>query len=284
MRPRARISAGLGAVLTHGALMALVALFLLPFLWMALTSVTPAAEFFNPHRLLPSRFAGAEHYLRALNTVPLLRFMLNGVVVCGAILALQLLFCLPCAYALAKLPFRGRDALFTCVLLALVVPTQVPAIPLYLAFAGLGLLDSYAALILPFAASAFGIFLFRQFFRAIPDETLHAARLDGCGEFGLVWRIMLPQAWPAVGAFSIISVVAHWNDLYWPMIVIITPERAPPPLGVMYFRTAELAAAEYGALLAGAAMITAPLLVAFLFASRLFLRGVAMSSPAAPRL
>lgn len=282
---RRRAAAALArAALSHASLMVGAALFLLPFLWMLLTSVTPTAEFFDPHRLLPSHFAGAEHYRRALNDVPLLRFMLNGVIVCGAILALQLLVCVPCAYALAKLPFRGRDALFTGVLLALVVPTQVPAIPLYLAFAQVGLLDSYAALILPFAASAFGIFLFRQVFRAIPDETLHAARLDGCGEFALVWRILLPQAWPAVGAFAIISVVAHWNDLYWPMIVIITPERAPPPLGVMYFRTAELAATEYGALLAGAAMITAPLMIAFLFAGRLFLRGVAMTNPGTPQL
>ena len=186
---------------------------------------------------------------------------------------------LPCAYALAKLRFRGRRVLFALVLAALAVPAQVPAIPLYLAFAGAQLLDSYAALILPFATSAFGIFLFRQAIRAIPDETLHAARLDGCGEFALVWRMVLPQTWPNVGAFAVISVVAHWNDLYWPMIVIVSPELAPPPLGVMFFRTAELASTEYGALLAGGVMITAPLMLAFAVAGRLFLRGVAMTGP-----
>lgn len=272
------------AVLAHLFLLGAAALFLWPFFWMLLTSFKPAAEFFDPTRLFPSRFAGAEHYRRALTDVPLLRFMLNGVIVCGAILLLQLLTCLPCAYALAKLRFRGRDALFALVLAALVVPAQVPAIPLYLAFAQAHLLDSYVALVVPFATSAFGIFLFRQFFRSLPDETLQAARLDGCGEFGLVWRILLPQAWPAVGAFSIISVVAHWNDLYWPLIVIITPELAPPPLGVMYFRTAELPATEYGALLAGGTMITAPLLIAFALTGRLFLRGVAMTGPGQPRL
>ena len=239
------------AVLTHVFLLAAAAVFLLPFVWMLLTSVKPAAEFFDPHRLLPSHFTGFEHYRRAL----------------------------PCGYALAKLRFRGREALFALVLAALAVPAQVPAIPLYLAFASAHLLDSYAALILPFATSAFGIFLFRQAFRAIPDETLQAARLDGCGEFALVWRILVPQAWPSVGAFAVISVVAHWNDLYWPMIVIVSPDLAPPPLGVMFFRTAELASTEYGALLAGGVMITAPLLLAFACTGRLFLRGVAMTGP-----
>ncbi len=267
------------AILAHAVLIAAAAVFLLPFFWMLLTSVKPTAEFFDPRRLLPSHFAGLEHYRRALTDVPLLRFMVNGVVVCGAILALQLATALPCAYALAKLRFRGRQALFALVLAALAVPAQVPAIPLYLAFAHLHLLDSYAALILPFATSAFGIFLFRQTILAIPDETLHAARLDGCGEFALVWRIVLPQAWPTVGAFAVISVVAHWNDLYWPMIVIVSPELAPPPLGVMFFRTAELASTEYGALLAGGVMITAPLMLAFACAGRVFLRGVAMTGP-----
>jgi multiple sugar transport system permease protein len=272
-----------GVILTHLFLLALAAVFLLPFAWMLLTSVKPAAEFFDPHRLLPSHFAGLEHYRRALTNVPLLRFLLNGVLVCTAILGLQLLTALPCAYALAKLRFRGHRILFALVLAALAVPVQVPAIPLYLAFARLHLLDSYAALILPFATSAFGIFLFRQAFRAMPDETLHAARLDGCGEFGIVWRILLPQAWPAIGAFAVISIVAHWNDLYWPMIVIVSPDLAPPPLGVMFFRSAELASTEYGALLAGGVMITAPLLIAIASASRVFLRGAALTGPGSSR-
>jgi multiple sugar transport system permease protein len=269
----------LPTVLAHTALMTGALLFIAPFVWMVLTSLTPTSAFLDIRRLVPSLAAGAEHYRRALTDVPLLRFMLNGVIVCGAILILQLLLCIPCAYALARLRFRGRVALLACVLGALAIPEQVPSIPIYIGLARFGLLDTYVALILPFVGSAFGIFLFRQFFRAVSEEVIQAARLDGCGELSIVWRILLPQAWPAVGAFAIISLVAHWNDLYWPLIVIVTPELATPPLGVMYFRSAELPDAEFGALLAGGTMITTPLMIAFLALRRLFVRGLGLTRP-----
>jgi len=269
----------IGSLMAHAVLLAGALLFMLPFMWMVLTSLKPASEFFDTQHILPTSLAGLEHYRRVLTDVPLLRFILNGVIVCGAILVLQLLVSLPCAYALAKLRFRGRGPLFAAILAAIVVPVQAPAIPLYVVFARVGLLDTYAALILPFVVSAFGIFLFCQVFRTFPDEILHAARLDGCNEWSIVWRILLPSSWPAIGAFAIISVIAHWNDLYWPLIVIITPDLATPPLGVMFFRSEELAATEYGALLAGGTMIIAPLLVAFLLARRTFLRGIGMTGP-----
>jgi multiple sugar transport system permease protein len=270
----------LGVLLAHALLLAGAAVFLLPFLWMVLTSFKPEVDFFDARlRLIPSAFVGFEHYRKALTDVPLLRFMLNGALVCGCIVCLQVLIGLPCGYALAKLHFPGRAGLFVCVMAGIVVPIQVPAIPLYLGFARVGLLDSYAALIVPYAVSAFGIFLFRQFFRTVPDEVIHAARLDGCNELSIVWRIMLPAAWPAVGAFAIISIVTHWNDLYWPLVAIITPDLAPPALGVMYFRSQEMATSEYGALLAGGTMITAPLIVAFLIARRGFMRGITMTGP-----
>ena len=269
----------IGTALSHAALMSGALVFIAPFIWMVLTSLTPSSAFLDLTRLVPSLSAGLDHYRRALTDVPLLRFMANGVFVCGAILILQLLVCIPSAYALAQLRFPGRTALLVCVLAALAIPEQVPAIPLYIGFAKARLLDTYGALILPFIGSAFGIFLFRQFFRSVPGEMLQAARLDGCGELSIVWRILLPQAWPAVGAFAIISLVAHWNDLYWPLIVIVTPELATPPLGVMFFRSAELPDAEFGALLAGGTMITAPLLIAFLFARRLFMRGIGLAGP-----
>ena len=106
------------------------------------------------------------------------------------------------------------------VLLGLCIPVQVPALPLYIALAKLGLLNTYFAIMLPFFLSVFAIFLFRQFFKSFPDDIIHAARLDGMSEFEIVWRIVVPSAWPAIAAFSVFSVVAHWNDLYWPLIVI----------------------------------------------------------------
>jgi len=164
--------------------------------------------------------------------------------------------------------------MFGAIMLGLLVPYHVPALPLYVGFSALGLLNTYAALILPFVISVFGIFLFRQFFKALPDELIHAARLDGMGEVSLVWRVILPNALPAATAFAIFSVVAHWNDLFWPLIVISGPDRATPALGVLYFRTEE-AGDDFGALMAASVVMTTPLVLAFLVAQRRFVEGIA---------
>ncbi len=264
-------------LLSHAALLAGAAVMLAPFAWMLLTSIRPAEEVFgavfNP---VPGRFAAPENYARAIVEGNLPRTMLNGAIVCLGILAAQLLFAIPAAYALAKLRFRGRALLFGLVLFGLCVPIQVPALPLYLALAQAGLLDTFFALMAPFFLTVFGMFLFRQFFRAYPEEVLDAARLDGMGEFEIVWRLATPAALPAIAAFSVFSVVAHWNDLYWPLIVVTSSELATPPLGILAFRDTE-SGGNYGALMAAAALVTAPLILAFLLARRAFLRGITMT-------
>lgn len=266
-----------GLALVHGALIAGAAFVLLPFIWMLLTSIKPASEIFDAaFRLWPTRLAATENYTFALTHAPLLRFMLNGLIVCGGILIVQLLVAIPCAYALAKIRFPGRSTLFTLILMGLCIPVQVPALPLYIGLAELGLLNTYFAMMVPFFLSVFAIFLFRQFFKGYPDEIIQAARLDGVSEFEIVWRIVAPSAWPAIAAFSVFSIVAHWNDLYWPMIVISETRLAPPPLGMMYFADAEVGS-NYGALTAGATIITAPLVLAFLIARRRFIEGITMT-------
>jgi multiple sugar transport system permease protein len=166
--------------------------------------------------------------------------------------------------------------LFALVLLGLCIPIQVPSLPLYMALAEMGMLNSYFSMMMPFFLSVFAIFLFRQFFKSYPDEIIQAARLDGVGEFEIVWRIVVPSAWPAIAAFSVFSVVAHWNDLYWPLIVISDTKLAPPPLGMMFFADSEVGS-NYGALSAGATIITAPLVIAFLIARRRFIAGITMT-------
>ncbi len=135
-----------------------------------------------------------------------------------------------------------------------------------------GLLDTYAALILPFTISVFGIFLMRQFFKTVPDDLIDAARLDGLSEFGIVWRIMVPTAMPALTAFGIFSVVAHWNDYFWPLIVVNTGALRRRRSVVAFFRNEE-AGTDYGPLMAGAIVIIAPLVIAFLLAQRRFIEG-----------
>lgn len=261
----------------HGVLIAGAAVILLPFVWMLLTSIRAPGEILtsglNP---IPRSFHAVENYSDALTAAPLARFMLNGVIVCLGILVVQLLVAIPAAYALAKLRFPGRAALFAFVIAGLSVPIQVPALPLYLSLAQTGLLDSYFALMLPFFLSVFAIFQFRQAFKTFPDEIIQAARVDGMGEGEILWRIVVPSAWPSITAFSIFSIVAHWNDLYWPMIVIQRVEYAPPPLGMLYFAGSE-AGTNYGSLMAGATLITAPLVVLYLFARRRFVQGITMT-------
>lgn len=253
-------------------------LMVLPFVLMISISLKPPGEIFAPEfRLIPDQWHVIQNYREAFAKQPLGRYLFNGLIVTACIFAAQALVALPCAYALAKLRWRGRETTFLFVLLALLVPPQVPAIPLYIGLWKLGLLDSYAALILPSTISVFGIFLMRQFFRTVPDDLISAARLDGLGEFAIVWRIMLPTALPALVAFGLLSLVWNWNEFFWPLLVVQTQTLATPPLGVVYFANAE-AGTNYGPLMAAATVITLPLALAFLLAQRWFIDGVTMTS------
>jgi multiple sugar transport system permease protein len=271
------IGSGIGIMTAHAVLIAGAIFILLPFVWMFTTAIRPQAELLaNPLNPIPQTFYGVQNFSQALATAPLLRFMWNGVIVCSGILVVQLLVAIPAAYALAKLPFPGRSGLFALVVAGLSIPIQVPALPLYLGLSSVGLLDTYFAMMLPFFISVFAIFLFRQVFKTFPDEIIQAARVDGMGEIEILWRIVVPAARPAILAFSIFSVVAHWNDLYWPMIVITRLENAPPPLGMLFFTGTE-SGASYGSLMAGATLITLPLVILFLFARRHFVQGITMT-------
>ncbi len=264
-------------ILRHLLLLAGAAFMLAPFVWMIATSIKPPAEIFLDHiRLWPQDPAILENYTAAFTKAPLVRFLINGLVVTAAIFTLQVIVALPCAYALAKLRFAGRQVLFMAILLCLLIPPHAISVPLFLLFHHLGILDSYAALIVPFTISVFGIFLMRQFFMTVPDDLVDAARMDGITEFGIVWRIMLPTAVPALTAFGIFSVVAHWNDYFWPLIVINSDHLLTPPLGVAVFRNQE-AGTDFGPLMAAATVIIAPLVVAFLFAQRRFIEGIALT-------
>jgi multiple sugar transport system permease protein len=278
MIARVRYRRFAGRAARHAVLMLTAAFALLPFVWMVSLSLKPPEEIFQPDfHLWPTAFHGIENYRAALTAAPMFRFLLNGLLVCAAIFALQLLVCIPCAYALAKLRFHGRDTFFSAVLVALLLPAQALAIPHFVLLHVFGLLDTYAALILPWVISTFGIFLLRQFFRSIPDEIIHAARLDGLGEFEIIWRIMIPMTVPALAAFGIFSVVAHWNDLFWPLISVRSAEISTPALGILLFRDDE-AGQFLGPLMAGAVIIVAPLLLAFLIAQRRFIDGLAVTT------
>lgn len=266
------------SILRHVALLVTAALIIAPFVWMVSLSIKPPGENFrSSFSFWPDQFYGIENYTKAITQAPLLRYMLNGLIVCVSILMLQIAVCAPAAYALAKLNFPGRNLLFALVLIALLLPHEVLALPLFILGYEIGILNTYAALISPYIVSPFGIFLFRQFFKTIPDDVVHAARLDGYSELGIVWKIMIPMAMPAILAFGIFSVVGHWNSLFWPLIAVRSEHLMPPPLGIMAFKNEE-AGNDYGPLMAASTLVVAPLIVAFLAAQKWFVDGLAAGS------
>ena len=267
----------LSILVRHALLILGAGIMLAPFVLMISISFKPPGEVFAPQfTLLPQQWYAVENYMAAFSRVPLARFILNGFLVTFCIFAMQALTALPMAYALAKLRFAGRETCFTLVVLALLIPPQVPAIPLYIAMWQLDLLNTYAGIILPSTISVFGIFMMRQFFRTVPNDLIAAARMDGLGEFAIVWRIMLPTAMPALTAFACLSFIWNWNEFFWPFLVVQDEALMTPPLGIAFFSNAE-AGTSFGPLMAAATAVTAPLVLAFLLAQRAFVEGVTMT-------
>ena len=259
-------------VLSFGALV-----FLAPYIFMISTAGKAQSDIFTSSlSLVPETWHFAENFAKAWSRVSMPTLLFNGVLVCLLILLFQVVVAIPCAYAMAKLKFRAARVMMVLVMLGLLVPIHATALPLYVAFDRVGALNSYVALVAPFTISVFGIYLFLQFFRSMPDDLIHAARLDGMSEIGIIARLIVPNAWPAITAFAIFSVVAHWNDLYWPLIVVSNQAYATPPLGLLYFRAAE-AGDDYGALMAATLIITFPLVAAFLLAQKRFVEGITMT-------
>lgn len=289
---------GFGEAFKHAVLIIAAIVVILPFYVMASYSLKSPSEieanrggFFGNQAIMQDHNCVAlkgdvkECYMRpivfnytsAFKKAPLLRYLFNGIFVTATIFLLQVVIALPCAYALAKLKFWGRDLVFTLVLLCLLIPVHAIALPLYIMLAKLGLTNSYAALIIPWTISVFGIFLMRQFFMTVPDDLIDAARMDGMTEFSIIWRVMLPTAVPALMAFAIFSVVAHWNDYFWPRVVI-TGDRDlfTPPLGLREFK-GDADGSAYGPLMATALIIVSPLIIGFLLAQRKFIEGITLS-------
>ncbi len=252
-------------------------IFLAPYIFMISTAGKAQSDIFSSSlSLVPQHWSYVANFTKALTRVSMTTLLWNGVVVCVLIFVFQVIIAIPCAYAMAKLKFRAARLMMVLVMLGLLVPIHATALPLYVAFDRMAVLNSYFALVAPFTISVFGIFLFLQFFRAMPDDLIHAARLDGMSETGIIARVIVPNAWPAITAFAIFSVVAHWNDLYWPLVVVSNQAYATPPLGLLYFRAAE-AGDDYGALMAATLIITTPLVAAFLLAQKRFVEGITMT-------
>jgi multiple sugar transport system permease protein len=177
-------------------------------------------------------------------------------------------------YALAKMRFAGRDKVFLLVLGTLMVPGSVTVIPLYVLISMMGLTNSFGGLILPFLATAFGVFLMRQFMLGIPDELLEAARIDGASELRTFWQIVMPLATPALATLAILTFLGSWNSFFWPLIVATSQEMYTLPVALATFATGQYQA-DHGLLMAGSLVIVLPVLIVFILLQRLFTEGIA---------
>lgn len=248
-----------------------------PYVWMVTTSLKdlPSVTQFPPAWIpYPPHW---DNYAKAWASGPFLRYAVNNVIQTVGILVLQLFFGCLAGFAFSKLRFPGRDLCFLLVIACLIVPPQVRFVPLYILFAKLGLLNTCTSLILPYAVSALGTFLIREAFMQVSDDIVDAARVDGAGTFTLVFRIMAPIAKPTIIAFSLFSVVYHWNDFFWPLVMTTNDAVRTLPIGVAMLRE-EGTGARWHIIVAGSMFVVAPVLVVFVVAQRHIIRAFTFAS------
>lgn len=249
--------------------------FLFPFVWMVSTSLTTTGELFKlPPQIIPNPI-DADAYERLFTQVPILRWVLNSVGISLAVTFLQVLTSALAAYAFTRLNFRGRNVIFVLFLATLMVPFQVMVVPLFIELRYMGLLNSYAGLIIPEMAMPFGVFLLRQAFLGLPRELEEAAFVDGAGHVRVFFTLLLPLSKPAIATVAVFSFMGSWNNFLWPLIVINSPDLMTLPLGLSSLSSRFVT--DWNLLLAGATISVLPIVAVFLFAQRYVLQGVAMS-------
>ncbi len=219
------------------ALTVVVVAFVLPIAWGIITALKPEADVFDNSVQSLLHATDFSNFVSAWNFGPFGQFLLNGVIVGVLGTALTVATSLMAGYGFARLRFRGREPLFAVYVATLVVPQEVLVVPMYLFMRDLGWINSYQALIVPWAFSAFGVFLMRQFFRTIPVELEDAAKVDGASHGYIFGRIMVPMVKPAMGILGLFTFIGYWNSFLWPVIVINSKSMATVPLGLEYFLT-----------------------------------------------
>lgn len=264
-----------GAVLARGSVLGLVAaLWIVPYLWMTITSLKTLDEIVQaPAYPLPSH-PNLDAYREVFTSLPVGRYLLNTLVMAGSIACLQILLALPAGYALAKLRFVGKRAAFGLVLACLLVPPQVTFVPVFTMLGPLGLVNSMAALVVPFAVSAFGTFLVRQALLSVPDEIIEAARLDGASELRIVYGILAPILRPTLAAVFLFSFVYHYSDYFWPLVMTTDDEVRTLPLAIALLRE-QGTGVRWPVVMAGNVVLSAPVLIVFALAQRHIVRAVA---------
>jgi multiple sugar transport system permease protein len=262
----------LGSIISHTLLIIVSFIVLFPFLWMLDTALKPNGQVFQfPPTLLPASIQWG-NFLAVWTFLPFGHFVLNSLVVaCGGTLLVLITSSLA-AYAFARLKFFGRDTLFFAYLGTLMVPQAVLVIPEFLLIRYLGWVNSYQALILPMAFTAFGTFLLRQFFKTIPIELEESAFIDGASRLRILWSIILPLSKSALGVLGLFTFIGFWNNFLWPLIVVNTSDMATIPLGLQMFQGQN--GTQWSYMMAGATVSLLPGIILVIILQRYLVEGI----------
>jgi multiple sugar transport system permease protein len=264
----------------HLVLIPATLVLILPFAWLIVTSVETPAEALHFPPILTPHVIALGNYPAALRAAPFARFFVNSAVVAVTTVASNLVLCSLAGYAFARLRFLGRGALFVVIMTTLMVPFHVTMIPQFIITKWLGThllapigINHIGALIVPNAATAFGVFFLRQFFRTLPIEYEESARVDGASRLKILLRIVLPLSTPALATLAALTFLDSWNNFLWPLIAINSTSQMTLPLGLAMFQGAH--STEWTLLMAGNVMSLAPMLIVFFVAQRFFVRSIA---------
>lgn len=260
-----------------GYLVLLCVLFVtfVPFLWMILMSLQETHTLFTTiDKLIPEKVT-LSNYVRVLNESPFGRWVLNSLLVAIVVTGTNLFFCSMAGYVFAKKQFPGKSLLFLILMSTLMIPKQVILIPLFALIRQLGLINTYWALILPMSVDAFGIFLMRQFIAQIPTEIEEAAIIDGCSDWKIFWRIIIPLCKPALSSLAIFIFMWTWNDFVWPLIAVTDAGMRTVTVGVTIFEGRYLS--NWGIVMAACVMALIPMVAVFVSLQKYFVQGIAMT-------
>jgi len=273
LRPKNRVS----FLLTYGILIAVALVMLFPFAWLVSSSLKSQLDIFSyPPEWIPNPPMW-QNYIEAMTFRPFHLYLRNSLAIAGLNMIAVVFSSSLCAYGFARIRFWGRDFWFAVVIATILLPNIVTLVPQFIIFTRLGWVNSILPLTVPlfFGGGAFNIFLLRQFFRTIPEELADAARIDGCSELGIYWRIMLPLSKPALITVAIFTFLAAWNDLLGPLVYLRDPDTFTVAVGLAQFRGAMVT--RWDLQMAAAAAMILPVVILFFFSQRYFIKGIVMT-------
>ncbi|QJQ07368.1 carbohydrate ABC transporter permease [Undibacterium piscinae] len=259
-------------LLQYGILLALAVLCVFPFWWTLVVAISTEGNIFEfPPTFLPQAVS-LENFIEVFRVIPIIAFYKNSLLITLATVGWKLLLCSLAAYPLSRMRFSGSKLVFGLILLTMILPSEVNFLVNFITMTKIGLVNTYTGVILPNVVTAVSILLLKQAFDEVPQDLIDAARVDGATEWIIFWKIVLPLITPWLATVGILTAVEAWNDYIWPSLVISKPEDFPLSAGILYLR------GTYGSstrvIAAGTILTVAPILVAFLFTQRFFMRGM----------